>query len=124
MPTFNDDLPQEIAHKAVPTEAIVGHLHDDTTVEEFASAMTEAGVEDSRIHVLTGPEGADVLQNLGTPLGRLFSPDRQEPLDLLRSGATLVAVFGVTANDQDHVATTVAQAGAKVIHRFGKWTYS
>ncbi len=124
MPTFNHDLPDAIADKATPSEAIVGRLHDDTTVDAFASALAGAGVDDARLHVLNGPEGIEVLENLGTPLGRFFGPDRQEPVELLRAGATLVAVLDVAGHDQDHVATAVADAGAQVIHRFGKWTYS
>jgi len=123
MPTFNHDLPDAIADKATPSEAIVGRLHD-TTVDSFASAMADAGVDDTRMHVLNGPEGIEVLENLGTTLGRLFGPDRQEPVEFLRAGATLVAVFGVASHDQDQVATAVAEAGAQVLHRFGKWTYS
>ncbi len=124
MPTFNNDLPDAISGKATPSEAVVGRLSDDATVDTFVSVLADAGVDDSRIHVLRGPEGIEVLENLGGPLGRFFGPDRNEPVEFLRDVATLVAVFGVAGHDQDHVATAVADAGATRTHYFGKWTYS
>lgn len=124
MPTFNSDLPDEISEGSVPNETIVGRLRDETTVAEFVSAVGEAGIEGARIHVFTGPEGADIIGNLGTAVGRFFGPDRREPIELLQSGTTLIAVLGVDGSDQDRVATIITAAGAKVMRRFGRWTYS
>ena len=124
MPTFNGDLPDEIARKAVPTQAIVGRLHEDTTIADFTSALVGSGIEDARIHILRGFEGAEVLGDLGTPLGRLIGPARQEPIELLRNGTRLVAVFGVAEADQEQAVKAVVDAGASVMHRFGKWTYT
>ena len=87
MPTFNADLPEGLVHKGMPAEAIVGHLNDDTTVEAFTDSMASAGIDATRIHILTGEEGAAVLNNMGTRLSRIFGPDRDKPVELLKHGA-------------------------------------
>lgn len=124
MPTYNSDIPEEFIDKSMPQEAVVGRLDDSETADEFLTAMNEAGIDDSRIHILSGDEGIAVLENMGTRLGRLFGPDRQKPIDLLREGATLVGVFGVADNEQGTTAAALNNAGVQVLHRFGKWTYT
>lgn len=124
MTTFNADIPEEFTDKAMPTEAVVGHLHEDQTTENFVEAMTQAGIDDTRIHILTGEDGVAVLQNMGTRLGRLFGPDREKPIELLRNGATLVGVFGVPDDEQASTSKALNDAEVNVLHRFGKWTYT
>lgn len=123
MPTFNSDIPEEFNDKAMPREAVVGHLADEHTVDEFLSSMTDAGLDGARIHMLSGEEGIAVLENLGTRLSRMFGPDRQKPIELLRRGATLVGIFGVADEDQANTSSALSDAGVTVLHRFGKWTY-
>ena len=124
MPTFNRDLPESVHGGSVPIEAIVGCPDERTTLDDFVIALVAEGVDGDRIHVLSGEEGVDVLENVGNRLSRLFGPDRAKPIELLRSGATLVAVFEVDDDEQALMANAVSAAGAKVLHRFGRWTYS
>ncbi len=123
MPTFNADLPEPVVDTAVPTEAVVGFLDSDVALEDFVAAMAAEGIDGDRIHVLAGQGGIEVLENMGSRLGRFFGPDRAKPLTLLRSGSTLVAVFEVDDSEQELVAKAVSASGATVRHHFGRWTY-
>ncbi len=124
MTIFNHDIPDEFTSKAAPIEAIVGQLPPEAEAGDIVTALEPLGSLGVRAFFLTGGDGIEILENVGTPLGRFFGPDRTKPLDLLRNGDTLVGIFGVQEGEQSAVIDAITAVGVRVLYRFGRWTYS
>lgn len=125
MPFFNTEAPPRMSRHATPSSAIAGKLLPEVELDDTLDMLAAAGIEDDQILVLSGEDGATFLNSVGTAMSRLFSEvNRETPLEFLRDGATLIAIFDVETDDQEATAKALENAGVQIYRRFGKWTFT
>jgi hypothetical protein len=118
----NEDTPPDLEIKANPDRVAVGHLGDDTSMEQVASALVEAGIPEDRIHFLDGDDGIAFLDDLGNWFSRAMSESWKNARDHLDEGRTIVGVFEVDEEDAGLVRSTLEDAGIEHASYYGKWS--
>lgn len=117
-----------------PLGRVVAAVQDDRTLEAALAALAQAGVDVSSVNVLTGPEGAQLLDRSGREHGlrgrltRLLQRGafENEALDLheatLRSGGSVVYVPTSGQPPRDQVAQLLRSNGAHALLHFRRWS--
>ena len=109
----------------LPREAAVGFLGDGAEIDDVAEALTGAGISGDRLYFLQGEDGADALETGASAIRRLFEDNvRHVPVAALRSGTTIVAILGVTADDREQVQTAMEDAGIGHRRYFGRGSHN
>ncbi len=120
-PHLNDDFPGRVP--GTLTNAVVGRLESGVRLVDVIAHLGAGGVDPARIHALRGPDGEAFLTRVGNRFTRWFAEDHSQYLDLLRNGATLVAVLEVPTEQQDHTGVLLRRSGVRILRRYGSWTY-
>ena len=123
-PYINDDTPPGVKFNATPRNAVIGTLRSDTSLQDVADALTEAGIPPSTVHFLAGAEGVAFLDRLGNWSTRALSEGLTDASGSLESGATMVGVLEVADKDAEAIGRTLSDAGVESLHYFGSWTYT
>ncbi|MBX7104249.1 MAG: hypothetical protein K1X57_09210 [Gemmataceae bacterium] len=119
----------------VPTGAVTGFFPVGVSNQPAIDALTAAGFDKDRIEVLSGPQGADILDVEGNQHGMVvrFKRSLQEVFAseygliskadaVLRSGGNVVAVF---SHGDEHMRRKAAQVlvanGGQDVTYWGRW---
>jgi hypothetical protein len=113
----------EIATRSQPRQAAIGELGDKVAIDNVTAALAAIGIDADRIYYLVGQDGATARNDTRGFLS-VFDDVIDEPLSALRSGKTLVAIFGVDNDAATSVRQCLIDAGVTRTHYFGKWTYA
>ena len=117
-----------------PTRQMVAVLDDESGVQAAVRRLREFGVDPSTVTVLSGPDGARLLDRkggghgLGGRLLRLLQRTAAEgnALELheqaLRDGASVVFAPAHGEADKEKVAATLRIAGGHDLIYFGRWS--
>lgn len=115
----------QLATDSTPREAAVGTLAADSSIDDVVRILTDAAIAADRIYFLQGDEGAALIEQSGNFVSRLLESElRAAPIAALRSGLTLIVVYGVERDDADAVRTALSAAGVTDQRYFGRWTYT
>ena len=109
----------------LPREAAVGFLGEGIEIETVVRALCETGLREEDLYFLQGEEGAKILEDGGSSVGRFFEDNvRDVPVAALREGTTLIAVLHVSADDREAVQTAMADVGVVRRRYFGRWSHN
>jgi hypothetical protein len=121
-------------HYRYPMHRVVAVIDDDAGTEAALDALPEAGVDVAAVDVLSGPEGARLLDTTGTRHGlrgrllRLVQQGAYEGNALqthdeaLRAGGNVIYV-PVRGDDQrDRVVDILHAAGGRYVLYFRRWS--
>lgn len=121
-----------------PTERLVGIADDRRTVEAVVDALSEAGVEDDRVEILTSGAGEltgtredDSLMHRVTHVLKTALGDETERLEALQNGleaGRIVVQVRLTEDDDDdreaakwRLGRMLAEQGLDGVAFYGRW---
>lgn len=115
--------------RGFPRNAVAGVLQDTSAVGRIVTEVAAAGVEESRVHLVLGAEGAAMLRNayqggVGM-LGALFGYEADHTrrhLNEVEAGRVLMIVEVDDDAVGERVGGILARHGAEFVNYYSRWT--